>query len=80
MSEPSLLNKAPEVASRKKLEGGQKFVLNSPFEPAGDQQLQSVNLFRDYLMVNKIKFYWVLLGLAKPLQWLKSLSRHSAQQ
>ncbi len=37
MSEPSLLNKAPEVASRKKLEGGQKFVLNSPFEPAGDQ-------------------------------------------
>ncbi|MDB2332695.1 excinuclease ABC subunit UvrB [Amylibacter sp.] len=37
MSEPSLLNKAPEVASRKKLEGGQKFVLKSPFEPAGDQ-------------------------------------------
>ena len=37
MSQPSLLNKAPEVASRKKLEGGQKFVLNSPFEPAGDQ-------------------------------------------
>ena len=37
MSDPSLLNKVPEIASRKKLEGGQKFVLSSPFEPAGDQ-------------------------------------------
>ena len=37
MSEPSLLNKAPEVASRKQLEGGQKFVLNRPFAPAGAQ-------------------------------------------
>ena len=37
MPEQSLLNTAPEPAARLKLEGGQKFVLNSPFQPAGDQ-------------------------------------------
>ena len=44
MSDPSLLNKVPEIASRKKLEGGQKFVLNSPFEPAGDQPVAIAEL------------------------------------
>ncbi|MDA8914034.1 excinuclease ABC subunit UvrB [Amylibacter sp.] len=44
MSDPSLLNKVPEIASRKKLEGGQKFVLSSPFEPAGDQPVAIAEL------------------------------------
>ena len=37
MPDLSLLNTAPEPAARVKLEGGQKFILNSPFQPAGDQ-------------------------------------------
>ena len=37
MPDLSLLNTAPEPSARVKLEGGQKFILNSPFQPAGDQ-------------------------------------------
>lgn len=35
MSDPSILNQP--IAPRKKLEGGQPFILHTPFKPAGDQ-------------------------------------------
>jgi excinuclease ABC subunit B len=38
------LSPRPEVLSKPKLEGGQRFVLNAPFEPAGDQPTAIVEL------------------------------------
>ncbi|MCV6593017.1 MAG: excinuclease ABC subunit UvrB, partial [Silicimonas sp.] len=37
MSEPILNSPAPDVRSREKLEGGRKIVMQSEFQPAGDQ-------------------------------------------
>ncbi|MCL4153266.1 UNVERIFIED_CONTAM: hypothetical protein GTU68_054332, partial [Idotea baltica] len=37
VTEPILANAAPDVRTRPKLEGGQTFVLQTEFEPAGDQ-------------------------------------------
>jgi excinuclease ABC subunit B len=37
VTEPALANPAPDVRSRPKLEGGKTFVLQTEFEPAGDQ-------------------------------------------
>ena len=50
LAEPILNSPAPDVRTREKLEGGQELVMQSEFEPAGDQPTAIAELV-EYLRV-----------------------------
>ncbi len=59
MPEPMLHSPAPDVKTREKLEGGQKIVMHSEFQPAGDQPTAIAELVTG---VNEGEQNQVLLG------------------
>jgi len=63
------LSDRPEALTRPKLEGGKRFVLNTPFTAAGDQPRAIADLTRGVLAGDHDQ---VLLGQpapARPLPW-----------
>jgi excinuclease ABC subunit B len=62
---------APDVASRDKLEGGIRFVMNTEFEPAGDQPTASKNWPAAFWMASAIRCFWGPRGRGRRSPWPK---------
>ena len=59
----------PDVLSRPKLEGGRRFVLATPFQPAGDQPRAIAELTRGIDAGERDKFCWAQRVRVRPLRW-----------
>ncbi len=59
----------PDVLTKPKLEGGRRFVMQTPFQAAGDQPTAIAELAAGVLGATAIRCCWAPPAPARPLPW-----------
>ena len=68
-SAPMMHAPAPDVATREKLEGGKRFVMQTAFEPAGDQPTAIAELSQGVNEGERDQVLWAPPARARPSPW-----------
>ncbi len=63
------LAERPDVLTRPKLEGGRRFKLSTPFQPAGDQPTAIAELSAGVTAAIMIRCCWGRRARARPSPW-----------